>query len=275
MITYQGLGYSGRLGNQMFQYAALLGIANKLNSSPRVPIENSFSMIDAHLDLNTGQYIKSKLDLLDCFNVTTSNFVSKNFIKTTNIYQERFFHFDDQVFNINDNTDLHGYYQSDKYFNHCSDLIRKEFTFKDAILNKCKDMLMPYSNTVSIHVRRGDYVGLQNHHPLMTAEYYQNSLMNYFGDDEYTFLVFSDDISWCKGVFPEGVIFMEGNSQFEDMCLMSLCNHNIIANSSFSWWAAWLNNNKDKKVIAPKTWFGPAYYHYNTNDLYPTNYITL
>lgn len=275
MITYQGLGYAGRLGNQMFQYAALLGIANKLNFEPKVPIENSFASIDAHMDLVTGQYIKSRLDLIDCFEVNTNNFINKSNIQTQNIYQEQSFHFDINVFNINDNTDLHGYYQSDKYFNHCSDLIRAEFTFKKHILDKCIDLLSPYSNTVSIHVRRGDYVGLQNHHPLVTAEYYQSALMNYFGDNEYTFLIFSDDINWCKEVFPEGVIFMEGNTQFEDMCLMSLCKHNIIANSSFSWWAAWLNNNKDKKVIAPKNWFGPAYYHYNTNDLYPSNYIKL
>jgi len=275
MITHKSIGYSGRLGNQMFQYAALLGIANKLKLEPKIPIENSFTYVDCSMDLVTGNYIKSKLDLIDCFYINIQNFTNKSNILTHFDYQEKFFHFDSDIFNIKDGTTIHGYFQSDKYFNHCSDLIKSEFSFKKEILDICKSFINSYKNTVSIHVRRGDYVGLQNHHPTLSLEYYQKALTNYFSDDEYTFLIFSDDIDWCRQVFPNGVVFVEGTNQFEDMCLMSLCNHNIIANSSFSWWSAWLNKNENKKVISPLNWFGPAYAHYNTFDLYPNNYIKI
>jgi hypothetical protein len=89
----------------------------------------------------------------------------------------------------------------------------------------------------------------------------------------YCFMIFSDDIPYCKNIFgdQENVVYIDGNSQEVDLCMMSLCHHNIIANSSFSWWGAWLNSNKYKKVVAPKRWFGPAYSH-NTKDLYPQSW---
>jgi hypothetical protein len=73
----------------------------------------------------------------------------------------------------------------------------------------------------------------------------------------------------------ENMLYIEGNNQFIDMCMMSMCSHNIIANSSFSWWAAWLNNNRDKKIIAPKKWFGPSYYYHDTKDLYCQDWIII
>jgi hypothetical protein len=89
------------------------------------------------------------------------------------------------------------------------------------------------------------------------------------------FLIFSDDIQWCKQNFPEmkNFVYIEGQKDYEDFLLMSLCNHNIICNSSFSWWAAWINQNSNKIVIAPKKWFGPAYSHFDTKDLYCDGWI--
>ena len=171
---------------------------------------------------------------------------------------------------IPDSTSIDGYFQSYKYFDKHRDVILKEFTFKDHIISKCRLKISEYINPVSIHIRRGDYVN----HPgfwKITPEYLQESL-HHFDDDSYTFLIFSDDIEWCKQIFPEGVVFMEGNNQFEDLCLMSLCNHNIISNSSYSWWAAYLNQNKNKKVIAPSNWFIPAK---PLTDLYPNNWIII
>ena len=92
------------------------------------------------------------------------------------------------------------------------------------------------------------------------------------------FVIFSDDIPWCKANFPdipEKFVFIEGNSDHEDLLLMSLCNNVIIANSTFSWFAAWLNNNANKKVIAPAKWFGDAYAHYDTTDLIPESWIKI
>ena len=92
------------------------------------------------------------------------------------------------------------------------------------------------------------------------------------------FLIFSDDIAWCKANFPdlpEKFVFIEGNADHEDLLLMSHCKNNIICNSTFSWWAAWLNSNPEKKVIAPSKWFGPAFENYNTDDLYCDGWIKI
>jgi len=122
-----------------------------------------------------------------------------------------------------------------------------------------------------LHVRRGDYLQLPTHHPTCTIDYYHKALANFDGK----VLVFSDDIDWCRKTFQDPRFeFVKGNLDYIDLYLMSMCKNNIIANSSFSWWAAWLNDNKDKKVIAPKKWFGPAISH-NTMDLYPKKWRLL
>ena len=92
------------------------------------------------------------------------------------------------------------------------------------------------------------------------------------------FLIFSDDINWCKEFFPdipEKFKFIDGNTDYEDLILMSLCKNNIICNSTFSWWAAWLNQNQDKKVIVPTNWFGKAYANNKTDDIFCENWIKL
>ena len=265
MITHKSIGYSGRLGNQMFQYATLKSISLKTGFEYFLPNHLGIKH-DGLFDFTNNKWIEYKLDLLDCFNLNDN-------ISTTqlqNIYQEKDFLFDSNIFNISDNTVIEGYFQSYKYFEEFKQDIINSFTFKFDILNKCQNIISQYLNPVAIHVRRGDYVK----HPgywAITPEYIQTAL-NCFLDQEYTFLVFSDDIEWCKQVFPEGVIFIEGNNQFEDLCLMSLCDHSIIANSSYSWWGAYLNQNPNKKVIAPSNRFIPAK---PLNDLYPKNWTTI
>jgi len=265
MITHKSIGYNGRLGNQMFQYAALKALSLKTGYKMVIP-NNLEIKQDGVFDYTNNQWIKYRLDILDCFKL---NCKVKN-ILTKYIYNESLFEFNDDIFNIHDSTSIEGYFQSYKYFKDYEEVIRKEFIFKDKIINKCKSIINKYSNPVSIHIRRGDYIN----HPsywVVTPEYI-NEALQYFTDKEYTFLIFSDDIEWCKQIFPDEVMFMEGNNQFEDLCLMSLCDHNIIANSSYSWWGAWLNNNKNKKVIAPKNWFTDAK---SLNDLYLNNWIKI
>jgi hypothetical protein len=185
---------------------------------------------DGLFDFTNNKWIEYKLDLLDGFDLNC------------------------QIGKIEgDSIVIDGYFQSYIHLIEHEKEIIKEFTFKQHILNKCKFKLNKHINPVSIHVRRGDYVNHPNYW-VVTPEYIQDAL-NQFADKEYTFLVFSDDIEWCKQVFPKGVVFIEGNNQFEDLCMMSLCDHNIIANSSYSWWAAFLNQNPNKKIIAPKNWF--------------------
>lgn len=246
MITHKSIGYSGRLGNQMFQYAALK-VISLVMKQPIVLPNNTDIKQDGCFDFTNNTWIPYKLDLLDGFNL------------------------DCEIGDIEgDNIVIDGYFQSYDYLKGYEKEIIKEFKFKSHILNKSQQIVNFYKNPVSIHVRRGDYVAHPNYW-VVTPEYIQDAL-NKFNDDEYTFLVFSDDIEWCKQVFPEGVVFIEGNNQFEDLCIMSLCDHNIIANSSYSWWGAFLNQNPNKKVIAPKNWFSDKK---DVSYLYPKEWIIL
>jgi len=144
--------------------------------------------------------------------------------------------------------------------------VREEFTFR-------KEVEAPSTSMVSVHVRRGDYLKLSDHHPACTLEYYDKAMSKF---DGCKFLIFSDDKKWCLENFNKENCEISFNSDaVEDLQLMSLCDHHIIANSSFSWWGAWLGRNKDKKVIAPKEWFGPAKNDHNTKDLYCKDWIVL
>ena len=143
---------------------------------------------------------------------------------------------------------------------------------EEEIQNKYGEVLN--QNTCSIHVRRGDYLNLSEHHPLCDIEYYKDAMEHMPNDTVY--LVFSDDISWCKENFlGDNYIFIEDNSDIFDLYLMSLCHNNIIANSSYSWWGAWLNNNKNKIVVSPKMWFGPAKVGLDTKDVHCKNWIKI
>ena len=125
---------------------------------------------------------------------------------------------------------------------------------------------------VSVHVRRGDYTKLQDHHPLCTVEYYEKAMAMF---KDHSFLVFSNDIEWCKeNIKGPRVMYSEEESAAKDLQLMASCDHNIIANSSFSWWGAWLNDNQNKKVIAPSNWFGPTCDH-SSKDIVPETWIRI
>lgn len=265
MITHKSIGYSGRLGNQMFQYAALKALSLKTGYEMFLPNNTSIKP-DGCYDMTNNKWIEYKLDLFDCFNLLCD----VSLTSLPNIYQEKEFTFEPEIFNLSDDTAIEGYFQSYKYFDEFKQDIINDFTFKFDILNKCKNFILQFINPLAIHIRRGDYVN----HPgfwNITPEYIQEAI-NHFSDNEYTFIIFSDDIEWCKQIFPEWAVFVEGNNQFEDLCLMSLCDHNIISNSSYSWWGAYLNQNPNKKIIAPKNWFtNPK----PLDDLYPKNWIII
>lgn len=164
------------------------------------------------------------------------------------------------------NIALDGYFQSYKYFQQYESEIRALFNFKVAVN-------YDPTNKVSLHVRRGNYVNLAEHHHNLSIEYYKNAVDYFKG---YKFLVFSDDIAWCKENFiGEEFEFVEAQSDVQDLHLMSQCEHNVIANSTFSWWGAWLNNNPNKKVIYPNKWFGPKNSEFNTWDMFPDEWICL
>lgn len=178
---------------------------------------------------------------------------------------------------IEGNIKLIGHFQSEKYFmNHKNEILNLfeiDDITKNYLLEKYGEILN--QDTCSIHVRRGDYLGLQNHHPIQPIEYYQKAI-NIIGEENH-FLIFSDDIKWCEENFSflKNKTFVSDNLDYEDLYLMSRCNNNILANSTFSWWGAWLNKNKNKQVIIPSKWFGVSNLHLNTNDLYCNKWIKL
>lgn len=273
MITYTKIGHFGRLANQMFQFASTYGIAKKVGCDVFFPIENcQIPNIEHFKDGITREVY---FDLPKFFELDKSLLKSINEIQPKYLVHEPHFHFSEKLFSIPDDCDLMGYYQSEKYFEHCKEDVKRLFSFKKEIISEAlKKMPKVSEDKVSIHVRVGDYVGLQQFHPICKEEYYLEASQQ-FTDKSYYFLIFSDNVEYCKNMFgeSENIIYMEGNSPEVDLCLMSMCEHNIIANSSFSWWAAYLNTNQDKKVIAPKNWFGPAYEGINdTKDLYCKNW---
>jgi hypothetical protein len=166
---------------------------------------------------------------------------------------------------------LNGFWQSENYFSNVSELIRQQLQPTTEILEKLKQHLN--GKSVSLHVRRTDYVTSNGYHPVQTLEYYSKGLEIIGNYDQL--LVFSDDINWCKeNLKYDNILFIENQDNIEDLWLMSLCDHNIIANSSFSWWGAWLNQNQNKIVITPNNWFGPQA-NLNELNMIPDNWIKI
>lgn len=248
MISFNNLGRVGRLGNQMFQYAALKGIARRNGYEFCIPFSPE---LNEWMDHQLCKYF-----VLDDNLILSSP-------SQGSTWQERMFNFDEEFFNsCPDEVDIVGYFQTEKYFISIRDEILKDFHIKG-------DFERPANEYVAMHVRRGDYVTSQSHHPVCPVEYYEKALD--IIDSRLPVLVVSDDIDWCK----ENVradIYMSGTSNIEDLFIMTQASHNVIANSSFSWWGAWLNQNDDKIVVAPKTWFGPALAHHNTIDIVPDDW---
>lgn len=188
-------------------------------------------------------------------------------------YYEHLYGFNYHELPKESNLYLDGYYQTEKYIKHRRDEILELFSPREEDLEYIKKKYGDLSNTCSIHIRRGDYVEKQAHHPVCSLDYYRESITML--PEGIKFLIFSDDIPWCKNNFHgDSFVFIENELDYIDLYIMSMCSHNIIANSTFSWWGAWLNDYEDKKVIAPKTWFGPSK-NLNTEDIIPKNWIKI
>ena len=241
MITFSRLGNYGRLGNQMFQYASIIGIAMKNNFDYCFPL--------------TGTEISKR------FNLTAKDETVRK--KQVELYK---FSFEPKMFQLPDNLDYCGYFQTEKYFEHCEDFIRKEYSFKEEV-TEVVDEWFAEQEYVSVHVRRGDYLDISDVHPALSLDWYHEA-MNYFPDKK--FLIFSDDLDWCKQTF-SGHEFSPFDNEGQDMYAMSKCNGHIIANSSFSWWGAWLGKGK---TIAPKIWFGP-HGPQDWQDIYCSDWVIL
>ena len=237
--------FNGRLGNQMFQIAAAYSLALDNNDTSAFPI----------VGLQYQQTIFKKLIPLTA-------------PQAVQVFHEAGFHYTPIPYYHM--LLLVGFFQSEKYFvnnrKHILNLFYPDINDIEMLKQKYRFLLV--QPTCSLHIRRGDYVMVSNNHPPCDLEYYREAMKCFPPNTQ--FLIFSDDIPWCKTQFiGNNFHFIEGNSDYVDLYLMTQCEHNIIANSSFSWWGAWLNQNPNKKVIAPSKWFGPGLQHHNTKDLIP------
>lgn len=242
MISHNQLGRNGRLGNQMFQFAALVGIADKFGYEYCLPPS-----------VLSDEYPDSEFNIFNTFDLPPVRI----FITSLNDLNEQKFGYDEYIANgCPDNINLNGFFQSEKYFVSIKEKIKTIFTFKSNIVELANQYFYStFKNTevISLHIRRGDYVNY-SHHPILSINYYKESLS--ILPNNIPILIFSDDVDWIKynNPFYEYNCFIsQYNNPIIDLCLQTLCTYHIIANSTFSWWGAWLANSKI--TISPKLWF--------------------
>ena len=258
----------GGLGNVLFTMAAMLSFAKDNNA------EVSFSNFSRTIDrLNNepwrpkDKHCKEYSYILN--GIITDKIEGFNGIKNHigwNVYD----------FKFQDNSLDGGYFHDEMYFKHNRDYILtkiKPNSFVSNFINNKYESLVKAENTVSVHVRRGSYLSAQHVLIVQNKEYYLNALSHF--DENIVKVVFSDDLPWCKEVFSplKNVVFVENEKDYIELILMSKMKNHIISNSTFSWWGAWLNQNPNKKVIAPKNWFNPNYL--KENNVVPKNWIQL
>ena len=260
MLANDDIGNLGRLGNQMFQYTALRGVADRHGYGYCLPPRE----IVGTRDLNCSN---SDISIFECFKLPDAPRGVSNYPR---VQESCGFNFDTNIWNgCPDNVSLYGYFQSEKYFKHIEKEIREAFTFADDFRFPTEEAFKSNfgdTEVIAIHLRRGDYLKYP-HHPVQELSYYQKGLEELPSD--IPVMIFSDGIDWCKEqeeFKDDRFIFAEGNHTGVDLCLMSLCTYHVIGNSSFSWWGSWLA--KSKKTIAPSIWFAGPDAHKDLSDLY-------
>jgi hypothetical protein len=234
---------SGGLGNNLFRIATAYSFA----------LNNGFQLI---CDVSEKKSVHSNFD-----NYKNNFFRKLNLtevIPNSYKFQQPNFAFC-EIPKYDKDFEIMGYYQSEKFFiehrTEILNLFEMDDFYSKIIQDKYEKILD--KEICSIHVRRGDYLFVQQILPFLSIDYYKSAIEKV--GKEKLFLIFSDDINWCKNAFSfiPNKVFIEGNNDVVDLYLMSRCNHNIIANSSYSWWGAWMNNSPNKIVISPNVWFGP------------------
>ncbi|HEY6505829.1 MAG TPA: alpha-1,2-fucosyltransferase [Chitinophagaceae bacterium] len=277
----------GGLGNQLFQYAAAKALSLKLNTPFKLETitslqkdrQRQIALNDLHakFELATKKEIKQFLYFPALYRHQPAFFANLG----KHIYREPHFHFDPNFFRLDDPVFLDGFWQSPEYFKDIEDIIRQDFTVKEELIKNVKEKGKELESkaSVAVHIRRGDFLNSKaaTYHGVMNAEYYLNGLrLIQEKIPGASIHYFSDDIEWVKTNLPaDNAEFVSSytKSAIEDFYLMTKCRHNIIANSSFSWWPAWLNNNSGKIIVAPKNWLADS--RINTNDLISPGWIRI
>jgi Glycosyl transferase family 11 len=287
---------NGGLGNQMFQYACGRAKALQLDTALRLDIstlqkgftDKHFTARPYELGIFAANALIANAQELARFSPKSIPLkVWYKWIKSYRNYTEPFFYYDSKLSSLNGNIFLRGYWQSEKYFEAFEKQIKNDFEFIKPINNLTSQLEKEIGlvNAISVHVRRGDYVSsptANSFHGVAGLSYYYEAMQQMeVLVDKPVFYLFSDDSAWVKAHLVKDrrdVIVVEhnsGNDSWQDMLLMSKCKHHIIANSSFSWWGAWLNRNVQKVVIAPNQWFANKAKNDETQDLIPTRWIRL
>ena len=284
---------AGGLGNQLFQYAYGFSRAKSLGVQFKIDIsffddyewhEYSLSPFNISAEIATN----AEIELLRSIDNTLWHRVQRKLIgKKNHVVKEDNLKFNSNYLDISKSCYLIGYWQSAKYFEENWNSLSSEFEILYPPSEENLKLINILGNdhfSISLHVRRGNYANIESvnkTHGTMPLEYYEKAI-RYFGDliQNPTFYIFSDDIEWarCSLKIPYNTIYVDINdekSDFEDLRLMSLCKHNILANSTFSWWGAYLNKNPNKSVIAPKMWFKDEILNQQTTDLIPKSWIRI
>ena len=278
---------AGGLGNQLFQYAIGRSQAERLGVPLKIDTEHHVTDVKREYGLKhfnitapiatSDEIRKLKHDsFLDT--VVYKIFGKKN---TSVCFEYDYKKFHPQALTISDNTYLAGFWQKESYFKNIREILLRELTLKDPFPEKASALVKKIKNTnsVSIHIRRGDYVlpKYQKVFHQCSPEYFYTAVdMIKEKVSNPHFFVFSNEIEWTKTLnFPENTTYVDDAAfdleHYHDLVLMSQCKHNIIANSTFSWWGAWLNQNPDKIVIAPKRWFTEE----SPTDVVPESWIRI
>jgi len=286
----------GGIGNQLFQYALgrQLSLKNQTNLLLDIHGFRSYKWHKYSLNQFSIEEAFFSHNLINLAYLKFNTWRSKNkpYNKRFRITEDLLKPFDPNILKVKKTIYLDGYWQSEKYFKDIRHIILEDLTVKRELsgLNKTISDSINSCNSVSIHIRRGNYVSsakANKIHGTSTPVYYADSISYMMSKvDNPHFFIFSDEIEWAKSNFTinNPHTFVDTNKGFDgenyqdeknvdDLRLMSQCKHHIIANSTFSWWGAWLNENPEKLVIAPSKWFNdPAL---NTNDLIPDTWILL
>lgn len=283
----------GGLGNQMFQYAMGKSLSINKNEHFKIDVRN-FKKYFRNFELNDvfkcEINLASKTDLDTILSWQNNFFFQKilkkkqfKFLRKNNFIVEPHFHYWKDVNKLKKNIYLYGYWQSEKYFINNEKNIRKNFQFKQPLIDKNLKISngIKNSNSVSLHIRRGDYLTDKKNLfvGVCSIDYYKKAISIISSKIKRpVFYIFSDDMEWVKKNFTINFNFelIDHNNGYKnhfDLQLMSLCKHNIIANSSFSWWGAWLNSNTNKIVIAPQKWFQHG--SLNTKDIIPNSWLKI
>ena len=253
----------GGLGNQLFQWAYGKSLSLKLDQPLYLDLSFLNSFIPGITKREYELYYFDKIQdqiIQSLSEYRLDNFRYQKITDNSNLYN-----------NTHINYYLDGYFQNEKYFIEFQDLIKNQLQIKEHYLYTISDIAKQITecNSLSLHVRRTDYL-LHDYHLPKGTQYYYAALEQIKSYDKI--FIFSDDIEWCKAnIKYHNSVFIENLTNIQDLYLMSLCKNNIIANSSFSWWAAWLNNNPGKTVICPNSWF----YAIDAKNFVPSSWIKI